>query len=70
MLLLRRVDAVMENSLVFEAVCKKLGIPMNKFKTVQFKNQPLGVYFGKIFLKEYPNFLEEFNKYTAACALK
>ncbi len=64
----RRVDAIMENSLLFESAVARAGLDMSQFQIIQNKSKPLGVYFGKIFLAKYPDFLTKFNQHTEQCA--
>ncbi|MGZ9899926.1 hypothetical protein [Shewanella gaetbuli] len=68
LLKLGRIDALMENELLFNTALETLGISKNKFHVVPHMDIPLGVYFGKSFLAQYPDFLPQFNQYTAKCA--
>ncbi|QPG58193.2 transporter substrate-binding domain-containing protein [Shewanella eurypsychrophilus] len=63
-----RIDAVMENSLLFESAVTRAGLTKDQFITVHNKSKPLGVYFGKLFLAKHPDFLDKFNQHTAKCA--
>jgi len=61
-LLAKRVDAVMANNYVMDALLKKYRVE-DKVKIFTNQNKPLGVYFTKKFIAEHPDFLENFNKY-------
>lgn len=63
MLLAKRIDAVMANNYVMAELIIKNNV-QRLIKTYTFMEKPLGVYFSKEFLKKYPNFLNEFNKYV------
>ncbi|QBF83104.1 transporter substrate-binding domain-containing protein [Shewanella maritima] len=62
-----RIDAMMENKLLFEDAIAKAGLPMEMFEVVHNRTLPLGVYFGNQFVKRYPEFVEQFNRHTHAC---
>ncbi|AQS35989.1 extracellular solute-binding protein, family 3 [Shewanella psychrophila] len=64
----KRVDAIMENNLLFQAAIERAGLTMDTFKQVHNKSKPLGVYFGKIFLAKYPEFITDFNEQTSTCS--
>ena len=66
-LLLRgRVDAVLANNYVMKEVITDQHL-LEKIKVYTLKNKPLGVYFGKSFLSQYPSFLKEFNANVSKC---
>ncbi|BAJ02022.1 hypothetical protein SVI_2051 [Shewanella violacea DSS12] len=64
----KRIDAIMENSLIFQTAVERAGLDMNKFKKIHNKSKPLGVYFGKVFLEKHPEFITDFNQQTSACS--
>ncbi|MEH6470617.1 MAG: transporter substrate-binding domain-containing protein [Halopseudomonas sp.] len=64
----KRVDAVMENSTVFEYHLNRLGVGLNGFHQVINLEHNLGVYFGKPFVKKHPEFLERFNRESDYCS--
>lgn len=68
LLIHKRVDAIMENSLLFQSAVERAELDMDQFKRVHNKSKPLGVYFGKIFLAKYPEFITDFNEHTSACS--
>ena len=67
LLMARRIDAVMENALLFEEHLNQLGIKPDDFVMRRNIRFDLGVYFGKHFLTEHPGFLSQFNRYTEQC---
>lgn len=67
LLMAGRIDAVMENALLFEEHLHQLGIASDEFLMRRNIRFDLGVYFGKHFLKEHPTFLSQFNRYTDQC---
>lgn len=67
LLLLGRVEAIMDNSLLFEAALRRANIHIDHFQVTPNISKPLGVYFGRHFTKQYPDFIDEFNKHTHAC---
>lgn len=67
MLYRKRVDAVMENSTVFEYHLNKSEFDFNDFNRVLNLEHNLGVYFGKLFIKKHPEFVERFNQQVAYC---
>ncbi len=66
MLIAKRIDAVMANNYVMEALLAKHDLG-NNIKSYLVKNKPLGVYFSKAFLKLRPGFLKEFNSFIPDC---
>ncbi|UJF22301.1 substrate-binding periplasmic protein [Shewanella sp. OMA3-2] len=62
-----RIGAILESDLFFEAAAKRVNIPLSDFSVVPNLDRSLGVYFGKIFLKQYPAFLDKFNQHTESC---
>ncbi|WP_434939598.1 substrate-binding periplasmic protein [Shewanella sp. HL-SH8] len=62
-----RIGAILENNLFFEAAAKRVNIPVSNFAVVPNLDRSLGVYFGKTFLKQYPDFLDKFNQHTESC---
>lgn len=63
LLILKRIDAFLANNLVMDEIIKKRHLE-DKFRITLLKNKPLGVYFSKKFIKNNPNFLNEFNKFV------
>ncbi len=68
-LLAKRVDAVLANNYVMEALIQEHGAN-DKVKAYLNMSKPLGVYFSKKFLKSHPRFLVKFNTYVAECRYK
>ncbi|WP_179079035.1 ABC transporter substrate-binding protein [Shewanella sp. UCD-KL12] len=62
-----KIDGIMENKLLFSDAVNRAHLSMSQFKVVPNISKPLGVYFGKIFLQSYPDFLNQFNAHTEAC---
>ena len=62
-----RIGAILENNLFFEAAAKRVNIPLSDFSVVPNLDRSLGVYFGKTFLTQYPDFLDKFNQHTENC---
>lgn len=65
-LLYKRVDAVMANNYVMEALLDKTG-SANLVKSFVNKDKPLSVYFSKRFTGEHPGFIQLFNLYVGEC---
>lgn len=66
MLLARRVDAVMANNYVMDALLQEYGVE-DQVKSDLNKDKPLSVYFSKEFLKSRPAFIESFNNMVPEC---
>lgn len=64
-----RVEAIIENSVVFEAEIKLRQYKLNQFHRANMEVKNMGVYFGKKFLNSTPSFLEAFNRHVAPCSL-
>jgi ABC-type amino acid transport substrate-binding protein len=64
-----RMDAILENSLVFALMVKNQDRSMDEFLSVEVGKKNMGVYFSKIFLDKYPNFLTLFNENIPPCSL-
>lgn len=62
MLLKQRVDAIFMNEFAMKEYLNNKNIPESRFKKFSYKSKPLRVYFSKVFLKENPWFLDEFNE--------
>ncbi len=62
----RRVDAVMANNHVMGALLKS-GQLEDDVKIFTEKDKPLYVYFSKQFIKDYPRFMDRFNKSVTEC---
>ena len=67
LLLARRVDAVMANNHVMQALLQKYGVE-DQVKVYLNKDKPLFVYFSKDFLKKQPLFIEKFNELVPGCS--
>ncbi|AQS40471.1 extracellular solute-binding protein, family 3 [Shewanella psychrophila] len=62
-----KIEAMMDNRLLFKQALDKLGIPPEQFSLIPNKSLPLGIYFGHEFVKQHPQFLPKFNQHTQAC---
>jgi polar amino acid transport system substrate-binding protein len=67
LLLARRVDAVMANNYVMQALLQKYGV-QDQVKIYLNLDKPLFVYFSKEFLKTRPMFMENFNNLVPECS--
>ncbi len=65
-LLRKRVDAVMANNYVMEALLKEYGVE-NRVKVFLNRHKPLGVYFSRGLVNSRPGFIEEFNRIVPEC---
>ncbi|QLE85517.1 transporter substrate-binding domain-containing protein [Shewanella sp. Scap07] len=63
----RRIDAIMENEILFNNALYHADVKSDTFIKVDNIEKPLGVYFGKRFLNQYPSFLGKFNQATQQC---
>ncbi|WP_107242685.1 substrate-binding periplasmic protein [Photobacterium frigidiphilum] len=61
------VGAILGNDAVIEETIKQMGISYRAISKTRVKSQPLGAYFSKSFVKEYPQFVDEFNRATQQC---
>ena len=68
MLLARRVDAVMANNYVMQALLEKHEAE-DRVKIYLNMNKPLSVYFSKKFVKSQPMFIDNFNNLIPECSL-
>ena len=68
MLLAGRVDAVMANNYVMQALLEKHKAE-DRVKIYLNMNKPLSVYFSKKFLNSQPMFIDNFNNLVAECSL-
>ncbi|WP_057830426.1 transporter substrate-binding domain-containing protein [Colwellia sp. TT2012] len=64
-----RMDAVLENSLVFALMVKNKNRSMDEYLSVEVGKKNMGVYFSKKFLDLHPNFLTLFNANIPPCSL-
>ncbi len=64
-----RVNAIIENSLVFDTLIKKTKRDPDDFHKVLFGKKNMGVYFGRHFLAKKPGFLAKFNRNIPPCSL-
>lgn len=70
MLLSRRVDAILGNAYVVDALIAKMGV-QEQLRSELAQSLPFGVYFGKAFLaRESPQFLTQFNRAVQTCRAK
>lgn len=69
MLLKGRVDAILANNLVMEALMAKQSRTA-KVYSVELKNKPLGVYFSNSLNNKFPQFLPQFNAAVVHCRAK
>ena len=67
MLSLGRIDVNLENNENLKNAFELTGLNPTNFQTFIAKSKPVGVYFGKDFLKRDPGFMEEFNTAVKAC---
>lgn len=65
-LLSKRVDAVMANNYVMDALLEKQGLK-GSVKSYVSKDKPLSVYISKHYLDVNPGFIEEFNSHISEC---
>ncbi|GAB6263681.1 transporter substrate-binding domain-containing protein [Photobacterium sp. R1] len=61
------VGAILGNDAVIEQTIQKMGISYRAITRTRVKSQPLGVYFSKAFIQQYPRFLTEFNLAASQC---
>ena len=66
-LLARRVDAVMANNYVMQALLQNYGVE-DQVKIYLNVDKPLFVYFSKEFIKSRPMFIEKFNNLIPECS--
>jgi polar amino acid transport system substrate-binding protein len=66
-LLARRVDAVMANNYVMQALLQNYGVE-DQVKIYLNVDKPLFVYFSKEFIKSRPMFIEQFNNLIPECS--
>lgn len=64
-----RINAILENTWVFEALIKKENRSLNEFHVIPFEEKNMGVYFSHQYLKKHPSFLAKFNENVDACSL-
>ncbi len=64
-----RIDAILENELVFLHTIKQSNHSLDDFLVVPLEQHPMGVYFSKTFLAKHPEFIEDFNREIDACSL-
>ncbi|BAJ03969.1 substrate-binding periplasmic protein [Shewanella violacea] len=62
-----KIEAMMDNRLLFSQALDKLGIPAEVFSAIPNKSLPLGIYFGNKFVEKHPEFLPKFNQHTQGC---
>jgi polar amino acid transport system substrate-binding protein len=67
LLLARRVDAVMANNYVMQALLQNYGM-VDQVKIYLNMDKPLFVYFSNEFLKSRPMFIEKFNSLIPECS--
>jgi ABC-type amino acid transport substrate-binding protein len=66
---LGRVNAIIENSLVFEDLLKNTKRNTDDYHKVIFGKKSMGVYFSRNFLAKNPDFLAKFNQNIPPCAV-
>ncbi len=66
---LKRMDAVLENTLVFEDLIKNHDLDLSDFHKIVYQEKPMGVYFSNVFLNQNPGFLSVFNEFTYECRI-
>lgn len=66
MLQLKRIDAVLSNSAVFENAAAKANIKLSNFKVSKHSKHLVGMYIQKSYLKRQSNILKTINKTIAA----
>lgn len=64
-----RVDAIVENELVFERELAAQNIGVEDTADLILGEKNMGVYFGKAFLEKHPGFMDQFNANVAPCSL-
>jgi len=65
-----RIEAVLENSLVFENLIKDSNRSMSDYLQVTYQTRNMGVYFGHKFLQGKPHFIDIFNRNIMPCTGK
>ncbi|GLX80512.1 hypothetical protein tinsulaeT_38520 [Thalassotalea insulae] len=68
-LLHHRIDAILENGLVFLQTIEQSGHTQEEFLEIPLEEHPMGAYFSKAFLAKHPTFLQDFNQQVNACTL-
>ena len=63
-----RLDVLLITDAMFEYVVNKHHIDSTAFTTHQAGEHPLGVYFGKSFLAQHTDFIEQFNNALTYCS--
>jgi len=63
----REVDVALEDELVFQSELRRALLPTDYFSRILVETKPMGVYFSKRFLTQYPGFLKSFNSAIAKC---
>lgn len=64
----KRIDVILADKEHFERAATTLGIDNASYQFRFYRYVPLGVYFGRHFLKEQPTFLAQFNRHIYHCA--
>lgn len=59
-----RIDAILANKKVMSSLMNE---ELPNIASVEHSVRPLGVYFSKSFIKQYPDFLSSFNKHVKQC---
>lgn len=68
LLQINRIDAVVENSDIFEYHLAQAQISLNELHQVHYKTHHLGAYFNQSYLEQYPRFLTRFNREAQYCS--
>jgi len=63
----KKIDAVLLTEPMFLAVMQKDKKLQNRYHQFTVRDRPLAAYFGRLFLKDNPKFLEHFNKSLELC---
>lgn len=67
MLLVKRVDVALMNSVTLKNLITTLGIDKQKISTYLAYEKPTGVYFSHDFIKKSPAFIKQFNHALTEC---
>jgi hypothetical protein len=68
LLLAGRIDVVLADRQAFIEAAQALGVPPQEYRQRFFRYVPLGVYMGKQFIADNPDFMSRFNRQVPHCA--